>query len=72
MLESINWLSLVLAFTFLVYAHRSYKRLRYVQVMFYGHPDGGRALFFEAVLFSSIAAALFMGYSFITSLQGVL
>lgn len=71
MVNSIDWLSLALTLVFFVYAHRSYKRLRFYQVLYYGHPDGGRSLFFEAVLFVSIAAALFCAYNVAVSMKGV-
>jgi hypothetical protein len=71
MVNSIDWLSLVLALVFFVYAHRSYKRLRFYQVMYYGHPDKGQSLFFEGVLFVSVALALFCAYNAVASVKGV-
>lgn len=69
MVNSIDWFSLVLTLVFLVYAHRSYKRLRFYQLMYYGHPDGGRPLFFEAILFVSVVLALFCAYNVAVSLK---
>jgi hypothetical protein len=64
----VEWLSLMLAVAFFVYAHRSLKRLRYVQLLYGGHHGGSREIFYQILFFVFTLLTIVAGTHFVHSI----